>query len=294
MAGLYPGSLVLSINSGILHDKLVKMIAAENNVPLEPYPERKFGRLMCVPFGGLLQGRTVPNTVTKSLHTEKVFNGRINGFKIKESPFYSPILNQVRTIKSFNRPVILLDDFLHKGYRIKELDPVLKREGVDVEKIVVGILSGRGRDLMEIQNREVGSAYYIPNLRNWFIESVLYPFAGGDSIETENVAAAGIIPSVNLILPYVAPKFLKDVPQRAIFELSMTCLRNTQSILKVLEEVYQELFERNLTLGRLSEVISAPRMPDRGDCARYDLNLPPSVYVANDIEMLIRIENAVM
>jgi hypothetical protein len=71
----------------------------------------------------------------------------------------------------------------------------------------------------------------------------------------------------------------------------MTCLKNTLQILRVLEEEYQAIFERNLTLARLSEVISNPRMPYRGDCLRYDLSIAPSVYAANDIEMLIRLEN---
>ena len=288
---LYPGSLVLSIDSDILHRKLVSIIAKDNNVPLEPYNEKRLGPLMCVPFGELLKGKAVPNTVTKALHTEKVFNGRINGFTIKEFPFYSPIINQLRTIKSFNRPVMLLDDFLHKGYRMKALDPMLKKEQLHVEKIIAGILSGRGRDLMEIQGRDVESAYYLPNLRNWFTETVMYPFIGGDSIETSNVVTAGIIPSINLILPYVAPSFLQDMQKHKVFELSMTCLQNTKNILRMLEEEYQAKFERNLTLNRLSEVISTPRMPERGDCVRYDMNLPPSVYVANDIELLMRLEN---
>ena len=51
------------------------------------------------------------------------------------------------------------------------------------------------------------------------------------------------------------------------------------------------IFEKNLTLNRLSEAISTPRVPERGECVRYDLNLPPSVYVANDIELLMRLEN---
>ena len=160
-----------------------------------------------------------------------------------------------------------------------------------MKKIIVGVLSGRGKDLMEIQQREVDSAYYIPNLRNWFVDTSMYPFVGGDSIEAAQVVSAGIIPSINLILPYAAPGFLAKMPARPVFDLSMTCLKNTLRILKVLEEEYQTIFERNLTLNRLSEVISIPRIPERGHSMRYDLNLPASVCAANDIEMLLRLEN---
>ncbi len=29
---------------------------------------------MCVPFGKLLRGKTVPNTVTKTIHTDRVYS----------------------------------------------------------------------------------------------------------------------------------------------------------------------------------------------------------------------------
>ena len=38
----------------------------------------------------------------------------------------------MRTIKSFDRPVILVDDLMHPGVRIKALDPVLRQERVDI------------------------------------------------------------------------------------------------------------------------------------------------------------------
>ncbi len=98
---LYPGGLVLSINSEILHGKLIKMITDENDVPLEPYEQRRFGSLMCVPFGEMLKGSVVPNTVTKTLHTEKVFNRKIDSFTIEEFPLnYS--LPTRRLVKRFN------------------------------------------------------------------------------------------------------------------------------------------------------------------------------------------------
>ena len=288
---LYQGGLVLSISSDILHNKLVKMIVEENNVPETPSRERKLGPLMCVPFGEMLKGMMVPNTVTKSLHTEKVYTGTIGDFKIKEFPFYASLVNQIRTIKSFNRPVILLDDFMHNGHRLEGLAPVLKSENVNVSKLIAGILSGRGKDLMEMQAQKVDCAYYIPNLRNWFVDTAMYPFVGGDSIEAAKVVSAGIIPSINLILPYAVPKFLAKLPPSLVFELSMTCLKNTRRILEVLEEEYQSIFERNLTLSRLSEAITIPRIPERGHSMFYDLNLQASACAANDMDMLARLKN---
>jgi hypothetical protein len=180
---------------------------------------------------------------------------------------------------------------MHNGHRLEGLDPVLKSENVKISKLIAGILSGRGKDIMEMQNKKVDSAYYIPNLRNWFVDTAMYPFVGGDSIEDSKVISAGIIPSINLILPYAAPKFLAKLPPSLVFELSMTCIKNTRKILTVLEEEYQSIFERNLTLNRLSEVIAIPRIPERGHSMFYDLNLQASVCAENDIEVLTRLKN---
>ena len=196
-------------------------------------------------------------------------------------------------IKSFRRPVILVDDLLHKGYRIRELNRLFKEEGVNIDRIVVGVLSGRGRDLMEIQGRQVESAYFIPSLKAWFVETSMYPFIGGDGVEQHKSVDNGMIDSVNLMLPYVMPGFIRGSSKEAIFDLSMICLQNTRDILQVLEQEYQRAYERSLTLDRLNEVIISPRCPDRGNSMRYDYHLPASVYVENDIERLVRLKHLV-
>ena len=293
MTQLYPGNLVLSFHSSIMHHRLVELITRANNVPSEPLPVRKLGSAMCVPFGKILRGMVIPNTVTKVLHTEKTYESELKNFKITEYPNYSPLKNQAKTIKSFHRPVILVDDLLHKGYRIKELDPLLKTEDIEIERIIVGVLSGRGKDLMDIQDRKVESLYFIPSLRAWFVESTIYPFIGGDSVERKEKLKANLLNSINLILPYVMPGFLKDATKEAIYRLSMTALENAKDIMTILEEEYQKEYERNLTLNRLSEVIIHPSCPDKGGCLSYDYHLAPSVYIANDIEKLVRLSGLI-
>nr|WP_315023352.1 hypothetical protein [uncultured Aminipila sp.] len=290
---IYKGNLVLSFNSAIMHHKLVDMITEVNGVPREATKIRNLGPYMCVPFGKILDGKAVPNTVTKTLHTEKIFDAEIKGFKIKEYPNYTTLENQIGTIESFNRPIMLVDDLLHKGHRLKELDPIFKRTGVKVEKIIVGVLSGRGKDLMAIQGRNVDSAYFIPNLKTWFVDDAIYPFIGGDSVEREYSLNANLLPSINLILPYALPSFLAEENKKTVFDFSLTCLESTKKILEVLEEEFQKAFEKNLTLSRLGEVINSPRCPDKGYCVRYDENLAPSIYVSNDIEKLMRLKNII-
>ncbi len=294
MTGLYPGHLVLSFNSNVMHRRLVEMVTKVNGVAPEPYKVRNLGPYMCVPFGKILRSIVVPNTVTKTLHTEKKYTPEITEFTVEEFPYYSPLETQIRTIKSFGRPVILVDDLLHKGYRISELDPIFKRNDVEVSKIIVGILSGRGRDLMTIQGREVDSAYFIPNLRNWFVETSLYPFIGGDNVKRPGELEASLISSINMILPYASPRFLRGASPESVYDLSMTCLTNTRDILLALEQEYQNIYERKLTLKRLGEAVVAPRVPDKGPFVTYDYNLAPSVYIENDIERLIRLKSSLV
>ncbi|MCB6992814.1 hypothetical protein LI177_04860 [bacterium 210820-DFI.6.37] len=294
LTGLYPGNLVLSFNSGIMHHKIIHMVTEDNGVPSEPTKTRKLGPYMCVPFGKILRGMAVPNTVTKTLHTEKKFDPDLKDFSVEEYPNYSPIANQVKTIKSFNRPVILVDDLLHKGYRMRELDPILKENHVEVNKLVVGLLSGRGKDLMTIQGRKVDCAYFIPNMKSWFVESSLYPFIGGDGVKRDEETDSSLQASINLILPYVAPGFLSDASREAVYNFSMVCLENARKIFLALEEEYQNLLGRKLTLSRLSEAVISPRVPDLGSYMNYDMNLAPSGYLLNGIERLIRLENVIL
>lgn len=290
---IYEGGLVLSFNSDIMHHKLVDMITKENRVSKKITKIRNLGPYMCVPFGKILDGKAVPNTVTKNLHTEKVFDAEIKTFKIKEYPYYATLEDQIGTIESFDRPILLVDDLIHKGYRIKELDPIFKRKGITIDKIITGVLSGIGKDLMAVQGREVDSAYFVPNLKTWFVDESMYPFIGGDSVNRESNSVTNLLPSINLILPYVAPTFLSNEKREAVFNFSLACLESAKNILEVLEEEFQKACERKLTLNRLGEVIISPRLPDKGYCIRYDENLAPSIYLSNDIESLMRLKNII-
>ncbi len=293
LTNLYPGSLVLSFDNEMLHHKMIKKICEANDVSNVPYEKRKLGDSMCVPFGTIMQGKVVPNTVTKSLHTEKMFYADLEGFSIGEYPNYPELAHQIKTIKSFDRPVILVDDLLHKGYRIKAVSPLFRKENIPVEKIIVGILSGRGKELMDVRGREVDSAYFIPNLRIWFNENLLCPFLGGDTLLKPNNEKGNLIQSMNLILPYVAPHFIKDTNKEKIYDLSMTCLENARDITKTIEKEYQKIYERTLTLGRLGEITISPRFPYKGSNMHYDYNKKTSLYIENDIEELKRLRKII-
>lgn len=286
LCALFPGKLLLCFDTERMNHLLTEKVQAENGVlggeaPVAPGP------CMCVPYGSILSEVVIPNTVTKTLHAEKVFSSDISGFTIEETPGYAPLSNQIRAIRSFRRPVLLVDDLLHNGYRIEKLDPLFHAEGIEVKKILVGVLSGRGQDLMDRQGREVDAVYRVPNLRLWFTESLLYPFLGGDGIRQENTLG-GALPSINLILPYKYPSFIHG-SQEGAAALSLAALENARDIMLTLEKRHLALAGRPLTIGRLGEALPAPRLPDRGRHTRYVRSAAASQYISDDIEWLHRI-----
>ena len=289
LTGLFPDTLILSFDSTVMHHKLIRRITEENGVPAEEQKPRVLGPYMCVPFGKILNGMAAPNTVTKTLHLEKSFSPDLTNFRIREYPNYASIEDQVRTIQSFHRPVILVDDILHKGYRMRRLDPILNENGVEVHKLLVGILSGSGRDLMTEQGRSVDCVCFVPNLNAWFVESTLYPFIGGDGVERHTGTIDDDRTSINMILPYMAPSFLaRRCTKEAIYEFSMVCLENARDIMKVLEAEYQKIFQKKLTLQRISEAVNAPKLTDVGQCLDFDRAIAASAYIEDDIERLQR------
>lgn len=285
---LYPRFLVLTLSAGMIHQRLLEMITAYNEVPSVPTEPRKLGRNMCVPYGKMLRGKIVPNTVTKTIHTDRVYTPDLTQSSMEPFPHYPPIQSQIRTIKSFDRPVILVDDLMHPGFRIQALDPILRQEGVDIRIVLVGLLSGHGRDLMDAQGRPVDSAYYLPRLREWFVESTLYPFIGGNTIQRTTPPVPGLLPGINHILPYASPSFRGECSEESVFQLSRVCLESARDVISVLEQEYRALYGRNLTLSRLAEAIILPLCPDKGTCLNYDPTLAASVYLENDLEQLMR------
>ena len=284
---LQPGSLVLSLSAGVIYHRLLQRITGRNGVPAEPTTPRVLGPDICVPYGKILRGVAVPNTVTKTLRTDKVYEPDLSTYSIEAYPDYSPLPDQVRTIHAFARPVILVDDMLHDGKRIRRLAPLLAETNTPVDQVLVGYLTGMGRDLMEQLGYDVDAIYYLPNLRLRFVESTLYPFIGGDTVRRSEALPGGLQPAVNRILPYTAPEYT-GMDDETAWELSLCCLENARDILLALETEFRSLYARNLTLSRLGEAVILPLCPDKGGCMTYDLSRAASTYLEGDIELLKR------
>ena len=290
LVDLYPGRLIFTISSQLVLHRLVEKITALNGVPMIPTKPRVLGPYMCVPFGKLLRRAAIPNTVTKTVHTDKVFAADRRTQHIAAFPGYAPLSDQMRVVHSFRRPVILVDDQLHTGRRIGVLDPLAREQQVEIKEVLVGILSGQGRDLAQQLGRDVDYVYFVPNLRAWYVESTLYPFIGGDTVEHPDMERSGLQPSVNLILPYVYPEHLRQCGADAAYTFSRTCIANTLYIIEALETAYRRVYARSLTLRRLSEAVVLPLCPDKGRM-QYSLDGAVSDYLRDDLETLRRLEN---
>lgn len=293
ISSLYPGELLLTYNKNMIYSKLIQNICDANGVSIYQSTKKNLGPNMCVPFGSILKSSIIPNTVTKTMHTEKTFTLDINNFTIKSSPFYLSLHQQAKILKSFNRPVILVDDLLHKGYRINVIEPILREAGIQIEKIIVGILSGRGEEIGISKGIPLDSAYFVPNLKLWFNESSQYPFIGGDMVSNE-MLKTNSIPSVNMILPYVSPSFIKKTTNKAIYEFSSICLQNSIDIFKAIEESYQIKNEKSLTLKNLGEIFHSPRHPDTNEMIFLNKNSKPSDAIKIDLAQLKRLENIII
>ncbi len=288
---LYPGKLLLSFTMSAVHHKIIHKVAEINGVSIVEDKKKRRGPYMSVPFGKALSDVLVPNTVTKNLHIDKYFDRWVKGFTIAESHHYSPVENQVKTIKSFNRPVILIDDLLHKGHRMRMLTPYLQENGVVIKKVLVGVMTGQAMDMMAEKHIQAEGVYFLPTLELWLNERDCYPFIGGDSIDNaHNYSGYDSNPSVNLVLPYVNPQFICHGDVQANYLYSLTCLQNAAQIMHTLQEVYQETYEKRLTLKRLGEVITYPRIPDIDIGVKFDENMDPTRFIENDIERLVRLQ----
>lgn len=285
IAKLYKGNVVLSFDRSMLYSRLINEITKTNNVPANE--KVACGEFLCVPYGDIFKRWILPNTVTKAFHTERYYSKELIKYSVKPYPGYLDISSQLNVLKSFDRPLMLVDDLFDKGSRLNALSEYFDNVDIKIEQVVVGILSKRGFDLLASKTIKATSAYYIPEIKFWFNESDLYPFIGGDSVD--GIIEKNFLVSTNLILPFTYPKYLKNVSNEDVYDFSMVCLENALNILTEVEKVYLSIYKRNLSIKNLKEVMVTPRAIDVGKNVKHNQNLKPTDYLKDEIERLKRI-----
>lgn len=299
LCSFYPGNLVLRFDRTLIYEHLIRIVCEENQVPTTPLVPRQLGEAMLVPYGDVFKRWTVPNTVTKALHTERYYDLSGTQYRVKAYPNYLDLEIQAKTIKSFNRPVILVDDLFDKGYRFRALKDHFDHYQIPIKTLAVAILSGRGKAWLEMEGIPIRAAYFIPRIRTWFNESDLFPILGGDAVDPEYWVALngnteglykGTIPSLNLILPYVYPQYIKGVTSETVAKFSKVCLENALSVIQALEETYLQRHGKNLTMATLADVLVSPRYPEKGTQLPYEAHMKPSELIMADLALLERIQ----
>ena len=76
-----------------------------------------------------------------------MFAPDLRSFSIAPFPGYAPLESQIRTVRSFRRPVILVDDLLHSGNRLNALEPAyISAMPLTLEEIFISEMGERGYD----------------------------------------------------------------------------------------------------------------------------------------------------
>ncbi len=280
----YPNSVILTFERSMLYNKINKIVAQQNAAA----SDQEDADLMCVPYGDIYKRWLLPGSVTKALHTERVYNTGLRYFEVLESPHYPLIEEQVAIIKAFRRPVLLIDDLVDKGLRLHALENYFKDFDVPIKAIVVGIMSGVGKKRVTKKGYHILAGYHIPNMRAWYSESHLYPFIGGDAYFSGGDQLQDILPSVNKILPYMHYK-TENANGRTITQFSEVCLKQARILVETIEQQYQHSNRRPLTIAHLNEVFVTPRVPYYGRKIRISHYSVPSDMIKNDLIRLAQI-----
>ena len=288
VAGLYPGKAVLFINSGILYYRLTKKIREQFGpvLSINENDATSDERGISVPFGKILKTCRIPGMKTVALNLERVYMQDLSSFSIRESAGYPKLSVQIRNLRSMGGPIVLVDDCYHNGFRMQEISRSLKAEGINEERLVVGVISGIGRENTEKNGLKVDAVYDIPGMKACILETDLIPFYCGDRVTQTHETQ--IRASIYQILPYQMPAVLRDAPYQAVYDVSMICLENAKRLFEVLETLYEERYFRRLTMERLAEVIDDPGCPETVADSADALGEAVSVLLAREITRLKR------
>ena len=130
-----------------------------------------------------------------------------------------------------------------------------------------------------------------PADRTWAVNSLLQAMDLQEYIEPEEHLEAPLEEILQRLLDFSVQRRViqGDITSRDLFDTKLMGIltpRPSQVIAS-----FRERYARNLTLSRLSEAVILPLSPDKGSCMHYDPSLPASVFLQNDLEMLLRMRN---
>ncbi len=216
---------------------------------------------LCILYGNILGKYIIPGTISKALHAERAVNseGKLIGFT--HSKHYYSIPVQLKTIRAFGKRTILSDIIVHSARRILNIHKSAREVGVEIKKVVSGIVSGLAKEIMDANSIPSESVFHIPRLHSWYEEHMMYPFAGGDSIIDYMDLEEPLNRSMLYLLPFCPYEMQKNVSINNRIVFSQCALENAWALFKDIEEIYLDTKKKNLILQNVQEVLENPRIP---------------------------------
>jgi len=239
-------------------------------------------------IGQVLGREIVPQMVTKALHTERTIDRKGQKDYFMPYPYYTGVPDQLATMKNFNRSAILADLFSLSGGTLLNVIDIAKDINFPIDKVVVGIITGRAREKLLARGIKTDHLIYLPTLTNWFNLRHFYPYIGGETINQPFYYRRVIIESMNYIFPYRRANQLKNVSRDNLLTLSRVCLLGSFDIFSYLEDKYLETNKRELTLLQLPEIMEDARRPISSEAYIVDWNRRITEIIEGDLEQIDR------
>lgn len=249
---VYPDQSILFFDRSNFYKSIIDNIERDNAKEKE--------NALCVPIGSLMQNHYLPHNITMSLYIDKLLNVETNEVELREKHFYESLDRQVEYLRSFDKPVIIIDDVLHTGNRLDDVMPRFKRAAIHVKRIGVGLVTDQGLAFAEKWGIDVDYAYHVNEISDWYLESELYPIFGG-LVSPRDIQSKGYTLSLNRIMPFV-PSLSGAGEREAFKHFSERCIESASVVMGVIEEVFRKNNHRFLSTSELHHVFYDVLLPD--------------------------------
>ena len=209
----------------------------------------------------------MPNTVTKTLHTDKVYDPDISRFSVEAYPFYASLSDQVRTILSqaAEGQIPGIEGPVFRLQREQDIPGVFQTAQAQMVGGAIGAVLAeirRGVGEYPVHRRVKPSGHGLP---------AAYGVAADEGVQGGFHKAQAEVGQIVDAVHRVA-QLLHGVPAHAG------------------EIAHQHLPHLGAGLREQGRDSPDAFCPDKGSCMSYDLSRAASTYLDNDIEMLKRLQ----
>ena len=224
--------------------------------------------------------------------TDYVFSGRENGGIAQDEATIPGPISAYGSTKLMGEKYV--EQFCHRHFIVRTAW-LYSYYGKNFVKTIVNV--GRKFGKLEVVNDQCGNPTNAVDLAHELLqlcvthEYGLYHCTGEGvcswcEFAAEIIRLSGIPATVT---PCTTEQFIAGAKKQIAPRPAYSALENAMQILRALEREHQRVFSAALTIRRLGEALTQPRLPDKGDCMNFDFSLPASSYLEEDLSRLDRI-----